>query len=81
MRNKSEYINNRIEKLFGKVGRRKGDFYCYGSSIAEVVNDGGGIHIVLTGRTTTDLIEKLDAINDYMNFKKYQESKSPEESI
>jgi len=81
MRNKSEYINNRIEKLFGKVGRRKGDFYCYGSSIAEVVNDGGGIHIVLTGRTTTDLIEKLDAINDYTNFKKYQESKSPEESI
>lgn len=81
MRNKSEYINNRIEKLFGKVGRRKGDFYRYGSSIAEVVNDGGGIHIVLTGRTTTDLIEKLDAINDYTNFKKYQESKSPEESI
>ena len=75
MKNKSEYINDRIEKLFGKVGRSKGQFYCYGSSVAEVVNDGGGIQIVLTGRTATDLIEKLDAINDYMNFKRYQESK------
>ena len=75
MKNKSEYINDRIEKLFGKVGRRKGDFYCYGSSVAEVLNDGGGIQIVLAGRTTTDLIEKLDAINDYMNFRKYQESR------
>lgn len=73
MKNKSEYINHRIEKLFGKVGNSKGNFYCYGSSIAEVVNDGGGIHIVLTGRTTTDLIEKLDAIYDYVNFKSYQQ--------
>lgn len=81
MRNKSEYINDRIEKLFGKVGKHKGNFYCYGSSIAEVVNDGGGIHIVLTGRTTTDLIEKLDAISNYMDFKKYQESMSPKESM
>ena len=75
MKNKSEYIKHRIEELFGKVGSNKGDFYCYGSSIAEVVNDGGGIHIVLTGKTTSDLIEKLDAISDYMSFKRYQENK------
>lgn len=81
MRNKSDYINDKIEQLFGKVGKHKGNFYCYGSSIAEVVNDGGGIHIVLTGRTTTDLIGKLNAISSYMDFKKYQESKSLEESI
>ena len=72
MKNKSEYINRRIESLFGEVGGDNGQFYCWGSSIVKVINTGGGVRTILTGKNLTDLIDKLDTIEDYLRFKEYE---------
>ena len=73
MKNKAEIINRRIKSLFGEIGCDKGQFYCYGGSeVVKVVNEFGGVRSILKSRGQTDLIEKLNAIETYMQFKQYE---------
>lgn len=73
MKNKSEIIDRRIKSLFGEIGNNKGQFYCYGGSeVVKVVNEFGGVRSILKSRGQTDLIEKLNAIEIYMQFKQYE---------
>jgi hypothetical protein len=72
MKNKSQIIERRIKSLFGEVGVDKGQFYCWGGTeIVKVVNDGGGVRSILRARTSTELIYQLNAIETYLQFKKY----------
>lgn len=72
MKNKTQIIERRIKSLFGEIGNNKGQFYCIGNTeIVKVVNDGGGVRTILRARTSTDLIYQLDAIETYLEFKKY----------
>ena len=74
MKNKSQIIDKRIKSLFGEIGGDKGQFYCYGGTeIVKVVNDGGGVRSILRARTSTELIYQLDAIETYLQFKKYDD--------
>jgi hypothetical protein len=73
MKNKTQIIEKRIASLFGEIGYNKGQFYCYGGSeIVKVVNEFGGVRSILKSRGQTDLIEKLNAIETYMSFLKYE---------
>lgn len=76
MKNKTQIIEKRIRSLFGEIGNNKGQFYCYGGSeIVKVVNDGGEVRSILKSRGQTDLIEKLNAIETYMSFLRYENNK------
>ena len=76
MKNKTQIIEKRIASLFGEIGCNKGQFYCYGGSeVVKVINDGGGVRSILKSRGQTDLIEKLNAIETYMSFLKYENNK------
>lgn len=76
MKNKTQIIEKRIKSLFGEIGNNKGQFYCYGGSeIVKVINDGGGVRSILKSRGQIDLIEKLNAIETYMSFLKYENNK------
>ena len=76
MKNKTQIIEKRIKSLFGEIGNNKGQFYCYeGSEVVKVVNDCGGVRSILKSSGQTDLIEKLDAIETYMSFLKYENDK------
>ena len=76
MKNKTQIIEKRIRSLFGEIGNNKGQFYCYGSSeVVKVINDAGGVRSILKSRGQTDLIEKLNAIETYMSFLKYENNK------
>lgn len=72
MKNKAQIIDRRIKSLFGEVGGNNGQFYCWGGTeIVKVINDGGGVRSILRARTSTELIYQLDAIETYLQFKKY----------